>query len=292
MLHWTGLVSVIYFSDNFKTHLLKGLCHCHGWTNLLAWIYLTWFPAHYGWPVQLKRNVEEKMSPGFFFNCKICPKKFLSYKTLKQHKCGISPKEDVIKQEFVDPLRNKETKLINQFTCDICQNILPTEITFEVHMKIHSLEVKANCQYTNCNKVFNKSSLLWGHMINKHGITKKAWKEVNSSCNHCNKVCRDKSQLKMHLKKHSNKKEFQCTTCPKQFKSPRALNNHEKHHKGMFDHACLSCEKRYVSETLLKKHQGEKHSKIKHVFSCDQCGKVFSSKYNLGLHISIHTVLN
>ena len=152
------------------------------------------------------------MSPGFFFNCKICPTQFLSYKILKQHKCGPGPKEDVIKQEFVDPLQKILTKPIKQFVCDICQTILPTEITFEVHMKIHSLEVKANCQYINCNKVFNKSSLLWDHKLNKHEMTKEAWKEVNSSCIHCKKVCRDKSQLKMHLKKHLNKKDFQCTT--------------------------------------------------------------------------------
>ena len=229
------------------------------------------------------------MLPGFFFNCKICHTKFLSYKILKQHKCGPGPKEDVIKQEFVDPLQKILTKPIKQFVCDICQTILPTEITFEVHMKIHSLEVKANCQYINCNKVFNKSSLLWDHKLNKHEMTKEAWKEVNSSCIHCKKVCRDKSQLKMHLKKHSNKKDFQCTTCPKQFKSPRALDNHEKHHKGIFDHACVSCEKRYVSGTLLKKHQDEKHSEIKLDFSCGQCGNVFPSKHQLGLHTSIHT---
>ena len=52
--------------------------------------------------------------------------------------------EDILKQEFVDPLKNNPTKPNNKFICNVCQNILPNEIIFEIHLKIHSLEVKAN----------------------------------------------------------------------------------------------------------------------------------------------------
>ncbi|XP_029443657.1 zinc finger protein 664-like [Rhinatrema bivittatum] len=133
-------------------------------------------------------------------------------------------------------------------------------------------------------------------------------------CSECNKIFIYPSELKMHqkihserkqfsfpdydsfnwkvkLKKHervdSGKKPFTCSECNRRFSWKSNLKKHERIHTGEKPFICTECDKSFSRKSNLKSHEkihtGEKP------FTCTECDRSFSWKSSLKMHEMIHT---
>ena len=135
----------------------------------------------------------------------------------------------------------------------------------------------------NC-KVFRHSiEQMFQHMRSDH------WEQLRYRCNKCPFISKDfKSLDKHHEKDHgrepikgSDSQSFPCGKCPRKFQELSMLINHSKDHPENV-HQCEECRWRFTSHRRLNEHCRGTHD-TKH-FSCDTCGKSFSSNDDLYRH--------
>lgn len=104
----------------------------------------------------------------------------------------------------------------------------------------------------------------------------KKHKDKSYVCLICNKTCKQKSILDIHMKRHAGIKPFKCTYCEKAFVTKNMLNVHIRTHTNERPYMCDICGTAFKQNIDLKNHQrthfGEKP------FLCTICGmRMYSS---------------
>ena len=167
--------------------------------------------------------------------------------------------------------------------CPDCSKRFVTELDRDNHRKDSHGLPKFNCRIKNC-KVFRHSiEQMFQHMRSDH------WEQLRYRCNKCPFLSKDfKSLDKHHEKDHgrepfkgSDSQSFPCGKCPRRFQELSMLINHSKDHPENV-HQCEECRWRFTSHRRLNEHCRCTHD-TKH-FSCDTCGKSFSSNDDLYRH--------
>jgi hypothetical protein len=90
-------------------------------------------------------------------------------------------------------------------------------------------------------------------------------------------------------------KTLHCTICPKKksFKSKVLLNRHLCQEHGTTKRQTIMCEicsAVLKSQAYFKRHMATRHPKTSKVFVCDNCGKSFTHKDYLRIHMDRHRV--
>ncbi|CAH0402773.1 unnamed protein product [Chilo suppressalis] len=108
------------------------------------------------------------------------------------------------------------------------------------------------------------------------------------SCAVCSKSFTRIYGLKYHMNKHTGARKYLCSKCGKHFLTSNGLRQHSISHKEVAQYKCGFCNKTYKSRQSLKEHFRVAHSSNRKLFVCVTCGKSFTAKSTLMMHIRSH----
>ena len=107
-------------------------------------------------------------------------------------------------------------------------------------------------------------------------------------CRICNKVFKEISNFKTHLRTHSGERPYQCKSCPQKFKQMAHLQKHMFSHTGQKPYICRfqNCFKSFSTQYNMKVHS-RLHSEEK-PYSCKVCGATYNQLAHLKYHERNH----
>lgn len=155
------------------------------------------------------------------------------------------------------------------------------------------------CEVSNKHSPQRKKPRLLAGMLKNYAIARNKTNSltrfhVNSQeerkyvCGICGFAFKEKYNLRGHLLRHSNQKNFSCSQCPKRFFTKVELRLHEYRHKGgERSYLCNHCGMGFVSSSSLMQHLKKQHS-LNHTLKCQQCTKTFNNFDLLKIHQLVH----
>lgn len=176
-----------------------------------------------------------------------------------------------------------------KYACRKCGRFFSHSWSWENHDEDECFKTADKCcKY--CNAMFTTDINLINHLKRKHNRA-----HFGHECSRCNAVFKKKWDLNKHVQevhdlrpaKRLTKKStiYICKFCGKKLNTSQSLGNHERIHTGEMPYSCPICHqsfRTYVTKwTHVQRHQ-------KGTFVCDRCGKCFSYKRNLRVHIMTH----
>ncbi|XP_022109457.1 zinc finger protein 502-like [Acanthaster planci] len=225
--------------------------------------------------------------------CTVCNKVFRQVSHLNDHK------------KIHDDLRPN--------VCDVCNKGFRQTSALKRHMiRMHATHKAYACP--NCPKNYRLESDLKRHQMTScnrdNSKTKKKPSRSNSGetgaeggnskstgtkkrrpckykCDICSKPFRSRSEIKVHMRTHTNERPFQCGICHKVFKLLTHLKDHMLIHTGERPFTCNVCNSAFRRDSALRRHLLRMHSKDKrHV--CKVCSKAYASPVDMRRHQKSH----
>lgn len=245
----------------------------------------------------------------------LCSSQFTSNKQMEDNELCSASK--ICKSNYCNAVKHKNMHSASHI-CQVCAKVTPNFATSQQHCTMHS--PKSDLEHHkhkycchNCNQEFSEWNEITEHVEGKHAglnemlicsICGQSWlagKEflVHYQSCHMAKKIRDNKRL--------------CPVCHKVFSQPSTLNRHLKLHNSLsYRHTCKLCGEVIMNRDLVlvhaRQHYGaelpESYKKfecllecgqryresMKHkIFICEYCGREFSKKLNLQLHVRRHT---
>ncbi|XP_016950783.1 zinc finger protein 354B [Drosophila biarmipes] len=108
-------------------------------------------------------------------------------------------------------------------------------------------------------------------------------------CTECGKSFKTTYNLKLHLVRHTGRKDFACSFCERQFVSKHLLKLHERvRHLGEQPFKCKFCPNTFFTSTAKNQHERIRHIRDRS-YKCDECNRGFNTKTCLNKHKFLHT---
>ncbi|XP_065217281.1 zinc finger protein 397-like isoform X3 [Planococcus citri] len=105
-------------------------------------------------------------------------------------------------------------------------------------------------------------------------------------CNICDRTFSYQSVWKRHQQEHL--KSFLCPKCNKPFAEKQYLIEHQATHSEKKPYKCRFCDARFKHSRGKLMHERYRHTKVAR-FECAVCGKIFSYKSAIMLHLHVHS---
>jgi len=223
----------------------------------------------------------------------------------------------VLKDERKKDLKNKTIQERKKFTCNICCRRFASKQCCRIHMnKYHRVETGDESAHIplidqhkcpHCEKIYKKIDILQKHIIQKHEQNDSNPTEIR--CEDCDEKFSNETNLKRHMKTHSELPEtFECFKCRKIFSRRENLDRHRLRKHSFtnldFDSMKNSYKSGYVCQmcglNFAEDFDGLKHHLILKLcqnvnkdriiddcgrYECEYCHKSYSTFYNLNEHI-------
>lgn len=220
-----------------------------------------------------KKKKEWGEGPYVCEKCAFCTQRLRSFQRhLRQHNLNIWPNGY--------PVKKKRKPITKTFQCNLCNRMFSTAYRLQRHSLNHNVH---KCGL--CEKEFNSSSTLRDHIQYVH-LGK------YYQCHFCGKQIRHKSDLLVHLRKHSTSTNtYKCDACPKKFRTVYHLRRHFKRlHREAGEFTCQYCGKTVKYKASLLRHMRVFHLN-KEESICNICNKPYWKKCNLIKHkIRVHGI--
>lgn len=153
-------------------------------------------------------------------------------------------------------------------------------------------ERKSTSKDTHCN-LCNITFLTWRSMLNhrakRHPETHNKDRYKNRPtyyCSTCGKAYQDRGNLNQHEETHARLQSYTCDICNKTYRTKNYIQTHMLSHTNQKNFICELCGRAFYSVSKLNTHN-QIHQNLS--LKCDQCDKVFFTRYNLSKHKKTHT---
>ncbi|XP_052745129.1 zinc finger protein OZF-like isoform X2 [Bicyclus anynana] len=230
------------------------------------------------------------------FECDICKRRTDTLHKLLEHKkyhhiryrCGECGLTRINRFTIKDHYTAAHLSDVCQYKCSHCSKVFNRQVSLRKHIAyVHRSKNRIECKY--CSKTFANKESVKGHVMLKHPTTESSGQTfTHHVCKDCGGGFKTLSQLKNHMTKHSDQRDFYCVECDKAFKTSYALKQHLKiaapHVNYMeFKLQCEHCEKRFAVKRELEQHLNRVHLNRK-PYQCDKCDKAYLSLWSLTEH--------
>ncbi|XP_075150710.1 uncharacterized protein LOC142224809 [Haematobia irritans] len=223
--------------------------------------------------------------------CPQCDKVFTNCKAFKSHCINAHVPED------------------QKCSCPICGAKFTRSYSMYYHMRTrHGPESvkdllpqrEKTYQCDKCPRSYTKDKYLKRHTKEKHsgtqeqlsseaGNTKKSKKtEIHRPlCSICGSSFPNKTQLTIHMRRHTGDMPFKCELCERAFPRVSELKYHQRVHTGEKPYKCKLCDKAFRVSAKLSSHM-RSHSDER-PYKCKHCEKSFKYSKDLNIHTRVHT---
>ncbi|KAJ8704929.1 hypothetical protein PYW08_012249 [Mythimna loreyi] len=195
--------------------------------------------------------------------CKECKKTFANATRLKAHigvvhksktvPCPICKKK--IKNYYLKNHVKTHADQEDNFYCVDCGTFYKNKYTYEQHLKNslkHNTLENLGIKCDHCDKLFTSREALRNHVKEIGG--------VKFTCDICNKDCKSKGTLAIHISTvhHKIKRKTKpkiCEVCGKSFTVRKSLVEHLNLHLGVRPHVCKDCGATFIYSAALFTHR-------------------------------------
>ncbi|XP_015431331.1 PREDICTED: uncharacterized protein LOC107187695 [Dufourea novaeangliae] len=240
-----------------------------------------------------KRQHEQKHCDTMYGQlCDVCGEKFKHQGTLDQHvktqhmswekifECPKCPKKFAFKQKLSFHLKSVHTTL-RAYLCEDCGADFKNPASLRHHRirKHQPVGNKRECPV--CHK------LVPFYSLSKHMHTHKAY---TIQCPHCDKMFKNSSTLKQHVRIHEDQRQYRCDTCGVGFNRRDGLRLHMRVHektdsRGLKECSCQVCGEKFPNHSTLVIHRNRVH-KDGRQYTCHICNRSMISTRSLEWHMS------
>ncbi|XP_076687339.1 uncharacterized protein LOC143378996 [Andrena cerasifolii] len=240
-----------------------------------------------------KRQHEQKHCDNMYGQlCDVCGEKFKHQGTLDQHvktqhmswekiyQCPKCPKKFAFKQKLSFHLKSVHTTL-RAYLCEDCGADFKNPASLRHHRirKHQPVGNKRECPV--CHK------LVPFYSLSKHMHTHKAY---TIQCPHCDKMFKNSSTLKQHVRIHEDQRQYRCDTCGVGFNRRDGLRLHMRVHektdsRGLKECSCQVCGEKFPNHSTLVIHRNRVH-KDGRQYTCHICNRSMISTRSLEWHMS------
>ncbi|XP_025163414.1 uncharacterized protein LOC105188143 isoform X2 [Harpegnathos saltator] len=240
-----------------------------------------------------KRRHEQKHVDSLYGQlCEVCGERFKHQGTLDQHRktqhtilekiyqCPKCPKKFAFKQKLSFHLKSVHTTL-RAFLCEDCGADFKNPASLRHHRirKHQPVGNKRECPV--CRK------LVPFYSLSKHMHTHKAY---SIQCPHCDKMFKNSSTLKQHVRIHEDQRQYRCDTCGVGFNRRDGLRLHMRVHqktdsRGLKECSCQVCGEKFPNHSTLVIHRNREH-KDGRQYTCHICNRSMISTRSLEWHMS------
>ena len=225
-----------------------------------------------------EKNFE--MEENGHWNCKKCPKSFLSRFVFKYHlssKHGLDLVAQLEEQQNLSQ-DSDQHQAIYEKKCQEGNQSNELKSTSENQLKLVVEKTLHRCQ--ECQKYFERNDHLQNHINLDHK------KLTPYKCHKCQRVTRGKIDLRNHISAvHDKIKQFKCHICPGEFGLDSTLQYHiNAIHEKKLPFKCHKCQRTFGRKSLLQSHINFVHEKLV-VHQCQECNKCFEFKSVLNTHV-------
>eukprot|EP01069_Polyplicarium_translucidae_P000155 Polyplicarium_translucidae@DN1087_c0_g1_i1.p1 len=182
---------------------------------------------------QLTDHVNRDHRVESVFSCAHCFKSFTSKRCLTQH------------------IRRIHDNEARRYMCDRCSRRFVAPSKLKEHMLTHTGN-RFECNY--CDKTFAHSCSAAAHTRAVHQGRREF------ECEVCSVRFSKTTNLKAHMRTHTDERPFKCGTCSKAFKAQNTLTRHRVVHTGAKPFECEICQTRFCRRGGLTKHNRIHHA--------------------------------